>query len=164
MLVLILVLMNTNGDDSFVWFLRLSVCFGCFSCLGWRRGAALLGWALNPLGPEGPWNTLFAVLPAERWTRELLQSRQEQLAQLWTCQQYATLWNSLLPARWLFFSFLFFFFRSFSLEGIASSACISQLVQQGKGMEKINMLLLSHKPLWCGLVRRHVYSFYLSHL
>lgn len=104
MLVLILVLMNANGDDSFVWFLRLSVCFGCFSCLGWRRGAALLGWALNPLGPEGPWNTLFAVLPAERWTRELLQSRQGQLAQLWTWQQYATLWNSLLPARWLFFS------------------------------------------------------------
>lgn len=54
MLVLILVLMNTNGDDSFVWFLRLSVSFGCFSCLGNRRGAALLGWALNPLGPEGP--------------------------------------------------------------------------------------------------------------
>lgn len=51
MLGLTLFLINTNGDDSFVWVLRLSVCFRCFSC--WRQGAALLVWAPSPSGLWG---------------------------------------------------------------------------------------------------------------
>lgn len=42
MLALIPVLINTNGDDSFAWFLRLSVCFRMLFLPGLKAGGSLV--------------------------------------------------------------------------------------------------------------------------
>lgn len=42
MLALIPVLINTNGDDSFAWFLRLSVCFRMVFLPGLKAGGSLV--------------------------------------------------------------------------------------------------------------------------
>lgn len=65
MLALIPVLINANGDDSFAWFLRLSVCFRLLLLPGLKAGEALSGWALSS-GHGGVRNTLVPVLPAVR--------------------------------------------------------------------------------------------------
>lgn len=78
MLALIPVLINTNGDNSFVWFLRLSVCFRMLFLPGLKAGGSLVRVG-SELWDGGVWNTLPPVLPAVRRTQELLQALQEQL-------------------------------------------------------------------------------------